>query len=255
MTATDELRALVERLRRDCPWDRAQDARSMRPYLLEECHEVLDALDGDDDARQREELGDLLFQVYFLARLAEERGAFDVDAVARGIVDKMVSRHPHVFGHGSDPGSPGDDPGSIAAWEARKARPGRSRVSGVPASLPALVRAHRVAEKVAAVGFDWPSLDGVLAKVDEEREELREAIGGGSAERVAEEYGDLLLATANLGRFLGVSAEDALRQANARFERRFRGVEARAEAAGVALGEAGMEQLEAWWQDAKRGER
>ncbi len=256
MNATDELREVVARLRRDCPWDRAQTPRSMRPYLLEECHEVLGALDEHDDARQREELGDLLFQVYFLARLAEERGAFDIEAVAQAIVDKMVSRHPHVYG-GTDEARPeaASDPGSIAAWEGRKARPGRSRVDGVPASLPALARAHRVAEKVAAVGFDWPSMDGVIEKIDEERGELAEAIAGGDPERVAAEYGDLLLATANLGRFLGVSAEDALRQANARFERRFRGVEARAEAAGVRLDGAGMETLDAWWTAAKGDER
>jgi ATP diphosphatase len=227
----------------------------MRPYLLEECHEVLDALDaGDagsgDPARVREELGDLLFQVLFLARLGEERGDYDLDSVARGIHGKMVERHPHVFGEGDRH----RDPGSIAAWENRKQKAGRSRIDGVPGSLPALVRAHRVAEKAAAVGFDWPDLAGVRSKVTEELMELDEAVASGDPARVAAEYGDVLLALANLGRFVGVAGEDALRMANARFETRFRAVEASAVAAGVPIAEAGMARLEGWWQDAKRAE-
>ncbi|MBM4365929.1 MAG: nucleoside triphosphate pyrophosphohydrolase [Deltaproteobacteria bacterium] len=249
MPDTPDLRALVARLRRDCPWDRAQDEASMRPYLLEECHEVLGALDEGDPAKLKEELGDLLFQVYFLARLAEERGEFSIEGVESAIVDKMVSRHPHVFATEAQP-----EPGGIAAWERRKARAGRSRIDGVPVSLPALVRAHRVAEKVAAVGFDWPDMRGVVDKIDEERRELAEALASGDSTRVAHEYGDLLLAASNLGRWVGVSGEDALRMANARFERRFRGVEARAAAQGVDPAEAGMERLEAWWQEAKREE-
>ncbi len=221
----------------------------MRPYLLEECHEVLGALDEGEPAKLKEELGDLLFQVYFLAQLAEERGEFSIADVERGIVDKMVTRHPHVFSKEDEA-----EPGGIAAWERRKARAGRSRIDGVPASLPALVRAHRVAEKAAAVGFDWPDMQGVVDKIDEERAELREALATGDRERVAHEYGDLLLAASNLGRWVGVAGEDALRMANARFERRFRGVESRAAAAGVDPSEAGMERLEAWWQEAKQEE-
>lgn len=245
----DRLRAIVARLRADCPWDRAQDAASMRPYLLEEAHEVLDALDAGDDAVLREELGDLLFQVFFHARLAEERGAFDLEAVLDGICAKMVRRHPHVWGDEAA----GEVAGTVGAWEARKAREraGRSRVDGVPAALPALLRAHRVAEKVAHVGFDWPDLAGVLAKVDEERAELQAALERGDPAAIRHEYGDLLLACANLGRFLGVAGEDALREANRRFEARFREVESRARAAGVPLEEAGLTRLEGWWQEAK----
>ncbi len=243
------LRALVERLRNDCPWDRAQDLRSMRPYLLEECHEVLEALDRGDLDALREELGDLLFQVYFLARLAEEQGAFDIEGAAAAVVHKMVERHPHVYGDTPATGAEG----SVGAWEARKARTRTgSRVDGVPAALPALLRAHRVGEKLAHVGFDWPDLAGVLAKVDEERAELEAAVASGDPAAIAHEYGDLLLACANVGRFLGVSGEDALREANARFERRFRAVEGHASAAGVALEAAGLERLEAWWQQVKR---
>jgi MazG family protein len=219
----------------------------MRPYLLEECHEVLAALDAADLGQLREELGDLLFQVYFLARLAEEQGAFDIEEAADGVVAKMVARHPHVYGDDRS-----EDAGTLAAWEARKASQRRaSRVDGVPASLPALLRAHRVAEKVSHVGFDWPDIAGVLAKVDEERDELHAALATGDRAAIVHEYGDLLLACANLGRFLGVSGEDALREANARFERRFRSVERSAAAAGVALEAAGLTRLEAWWQEAK----
>lgn len=228
----------------------------MRPYLLEETHEVLDALGAfeSEPGKLREELGDLLFQVYFLARLAEEQGAFDIEAVAEGIVTKMVERHPHVYGGLERPEAEATAAGTIGAWEARKAlrRKGGSRVDGVPGSLPALLRAHRVGEKVAHVGFDWPDLAGVLAKIDEERAELEEAIASGDAAAIRHEYGDVLLATASLGRFLGIAGEDALREANARFEGRFRKVEAAAAAAGVAMEAAGLDRLEAWWQEAKR---
>jgi len=221
----------------------------MRPYLLEEAYEVLEALDAADPVRLREELGDLLFQVYFHARLAEERGEFDIDVVADGVVRKMVERHPHVYGEADE-----TDAGSVGAWEARKARGrgDRSRLDGVPAQLPALLTAHRVGEKLSHVGFDWPDVAGVLAKVDEERAELEAALRAGDADAIRHEYGDLLQACAHLGRFLGVPGEDALREANTRFARRFRGVEARARKAGVALEEAGLARLEAWWQEAKR---
>lgn len=256
MSSVEALRSVVAKLRAECPWDRAQDLLSMRPYLLEETHEVLDALGAfaSEPDKLEEELGDLLFQVFFLARLAEEQGAFDIEAVAEGIVEKMVERHPHVYGGA---GSTSEEPtaaGTVGAWEARKAlrRTTGSRVDGVPASLPALLRAHRVGEKVAHVGFDWPDLAGVLAKIDEERAELEEAIASGDAAAIRHEYGDVLLATASLGRFLGIAGEDALREANARFEGRFRKVEASAAAAGVAMEQAGLDRLEAWWQEAKR---
>lgn len=219
----------------------------MRPYLLEEAYEVIDALDADDPARLKDELGDLLFQVYFHARLAEERGHFDIAGVADAIHTKMVERHPHVFGNGGD--------ATIGGWEARKAakRGGGSRVDGVPIALPALVRAHRVGEKVGAAGFDWPDREGVLTKIDEELAELREAITSGDPAAIAHEYGDILLALSSLGRHLGIAGEDALRMANLRFEGRFRGVEQRARAAGIPLEQAGAAQLDAWWNEAKRG--
>lgn len=246
---TDDLVALVARLRAECPWDRAQDLGSMRGFVLEESHELLAAIDAGSLDRVREELGDLLFQVVLLARILEESGGGGLGEVEQGIVAKLVERHPHVF-------SPGARGGSPAEWEAAKvARRGGSRLDGVPTTLPALLRAHRVAEKAAAVGFDWPDLDGVVGKVDEERAELGEALSRGDLPHARQEYGDLLLAMANLGRFLGVTGEDALREANAKFERRFRGVEALAAESGTPLEEAGMERLEGWWQETKRRER
>lgn len=266
------LRRLIARLRRDCAWDRAQTLRSMRPYLLEEAYEVLDALDADDPAALNEELGDLLFQVEFLAQLlSEEHPGLSIDSVARGVAQKMIERHPHVFAAGTQPdhvlaavAPVGELPqpevdaargaSDLAAWEARKAasRPaGRSRVDGVPAALPSLLRAHRVGEKLAHVGFDWTDVHGVLAKLDEERAELAEAIASGNAAAIVHEYGDVLLAAASLGRFLGVPGEDALRQANERFEGRFRVVERLAAEQGVRLEDAGAERLDALWRAAK----
>lgn len=221
----------------------------MRPYLMEEAFEALDALDGGADPQIEEELGDLLFQVLFHARLGEERGAFDLDSVARGITTKMIERHPHVFADPSLPGGPG-------VWEARKAAraAGRSRIEGVPRGLPALQRAHRVGEKVAHVGFDWPDIDGVWAKIAEEQAELHEAVASGDRAAIVHEYGDLLLSLASLGRFLGVSGEDALREANTRFERRFRRVESQAAQAGVPMEQVSPEQLDVWWTHAKTEE-
>lgn len=252
----DQLRNLVARLRQDCPWDRRQTRASMRAYFIEEFHEVLDALDRGEPGAIQEELGDLLFQIFFHARLEEEAGRSDIDAVAAGITQKMIVRHPHVFG---DPALPPEDrAGGPAAWEARKAAAlaaGASRLDTIPASLPALLRAHKVGKKMANVGFDWPDIRGVFDKLDEERQELHEAIASGDPAAIAQEYGDLLLTMASLGRHLDVCGEDALREANARFEGRFRRVESLAAAAGVTMEEAGLERLEAFYQQAKQQAR
>ena len=218
-------------------------------YLAEEAAEALDAIDRGDPADVREELGDLLFQIVLIARMYEDRGEFTFDDVARGITDKMKERHPNIYAGGSPDGE-----GSHALWERRKARAGRSRIDGVPVGLPALLRAHRVAEKAAGVGFEWPDLGGVMAKVDEERLELAEALQSADPDQIAHEYGDLLLALANVGRYVGVAGEDALRMANSRFEHRFRGVEAHAAAAGIEPADAGLDQLERWWQMVKAAE-
>jgi MazG family protein len=247
MSAFDELAAIVARLRGPggCPWDTAQDPRTMRPYLLEETYEVLDAIESGDPARLREELGDLLFNVVMLAQMAQDAGWFRVDEVPAGIKDKMIERHPHVFGGASG--------GSIADWEQRKATVERGRLDGVPRMLPALLRAHRQGEKAAAVGFDWDDAAGVLAKVHEEIAELEAELG--DAQRAEEELGDLLMAVASLGRKLGVPPESALQNANDRFRSRFQEMERLAAAQGAELSSLDAAALDALWEEAKRSER
>lgn len=219
----DRLVAIVARLRGEggCPWDRAQTPESLRPYVLEEAYEVLDAIDRGDVPDLKKELGDVLFQIVLLAQMAKEAGWFELSDVLEAINHKMVVRHPHVFDptHQSD-GNEGD----VSAWEARKAkqRAGGSALDGVPGSLPALLRAHRISEKAGVVGFDWPDVAGVRAKIGEELEELDEAIASGDEAAITEELGDLLFAMVNLGRHLPVGTEEALRAATAKFERRFR---------------------------------
>ena len=252
-TPVADLIAIVQLLRgpEGCPWDRAQTPESMRPYLVEETYEVLDAIESGDEQALCGELGDLLFQIVMLAEMARQRDAFDMDEVARGIHRKMVERHPHVF----DPDHQEEDPGSVGAWEARKAAtrgPDTSMLDGIPTALPALVRAHRVGEKVSRVGFDWPDLEGVRAKVDEEMGELDEALAEEDAAAVRAEYGDLLLSVANMGRFLGIGPEEALREANARFDGRFRMVEELARSRAKSLLELEPAALEALWQEAKK---
>jgi len=249
----DELVSVVARLRGEggCPWDRAQTLASFRLYVIEEAYEVVEAIDRGDLPDLRKELGDVLFQVVMLARMAEEQGAFALDDVLAGIVRKMIERHPHVF----DPNHVAvRNEGSVEAWEMRKTRERRkgSALDGVPDALPALLRAHRVSEKAGAVGFDWPDVPAVRAKVGEELAELDQAIASGDAERIGDELGDLLFAIVNLGRHLPVSAEDALRRATRKFETRFRRVEQRLAAAGRTVHDADLDELEAHWQATKQ---
>jgi MazG family protein len=245
------LRDTIARLRGDggCPWDRAQTERTMQPYVLEEAHEVVEAIDRGDDEALRKEIGDLLFVTAMIARIAEERGAFDVDDAAAASAGKMISRHPHVFGGEGDGGT-------MRHWEGqkRKERPDGSSLDGVPTTLPALLRAHRVGEKASGVGFDWPDRHGVRTKVDEELAELDAAIASGDSQAIDEELGDVLFTMTNLGRHLGVPAEDALRRATAKFERRFRAVEAMARREGQRLEAMSAEALDAWWRAAKAEE-
>jgi len=245
-----ELVDLVARLRGSdgCPWDRAQTLTTMRPHLIEEAHEVLEAVDAGDDVALEEELGDLLFNVLLLVRIAEDEQRTTLDRVADRIHAKMVRRHPHVFGDGSVDGP------SLARWEAVKAAeksPDRSRLDGIPLAAPALMRAHRQGQKAAGVGFDWPDVGGVLDKVDEELAELREAIAGGDTSEVEWELGDLLLSLASLGRHTRTPAEDALRMAIRRFDRRFREMEAAAQRSGEALEALDSAALEQHWNAAK----
>ncbi len=259
MSALHDLLSLMARLRdplQGCPWDLKQDFHSIAPYTLEEAYEVADAIEREDMADLRDELGDLLFQVVFHARMAQEQGAFDFEDVARGIHDKMVRRHPHVFGDDASRAAP------PPSWEALKAEERRGRrdeddsaLAHVPATLPGLTRAAKLTRRAARVGFDWPDADGVIAKVREEIAELEEARTSGSQQEQEEEFGDLLFACANLGRHLGVDPERALRRANAKFERRFRSMETAVRAGEGELSGTDMAAKEAAWERAKQRER
>lgn len=250
--AFEALVGIVERLRGPggCPWDQAQTPASVRPYVLEEAYEVLDAIDGGCPAALRKELGDLLFQVVLLAQMAREDDAYDIRDVLGDIADKMVRRHPHVFD--ADHAVQGDE-GEIASWEARKAkeREGRSALDGVPRALPALLRAHRVSEKASQVGFDWPDVAGVRAKLDEEVAELDQALASGDPGAIEEELGDVLFTLVNLGRFLPTPAEDALRAATDRFAGRFQALEAHLAAQGRSVHDTPPDALEEVWRAMK----
>ncbi len=240
-----------------CPWDREQTLKTLTPYLLEETHEVIEAIESGDVQHHKEELGDLLFQVVFQSRIAREEGKFDFAQVCDGIADKLTRRHPHVFADVEVSGSKE----VIRNWEKIKAeerkekgQTARSAIGGVPVSLPALVRGERLTEKAAAVGFDWADARSVLAKVREELEELEDAMQAGRHEEVDHELGDLLFALANLGRWVKVHPEEALRGALRRFESRFHFIEAQLAARGKSPRESNLEEMDALWNEAKERE-
>jgi len=257
--SVERLLAIMTRLRgpAGCPWDREQSLETLRPYVLEETYEVLEAIDAGDVSAHREELGDLLLQIVFQAELRREAGAFEFADVADAISDKLVSRHPHVFGDSNVK----DSEGVLRQWaelkreEKRKKGGGRSALEGVPREMPALARADRLTEKASRVGFDWPDAGGARAKVAEELAELDAAIAGGRRDEIEHELGDALFALANLARKLGVAPEEALRATVGRFIRRFSHVEARLEAQGIPPGGASLEQMDLLWDEAKDLER
>lgn len=255
MDSIKKLLEVMARLRdpqEGCPWDLEQDFSTIAPYTIEEAYEVADAIAREDWAELNDELGDLLFQVVFYARMAEERGLFDFEDVARTISDKMVRRHPHVFGN-AEQRAAGHETGSWARIKAeeRARHEDQSALGGVATALPALKRAQKLGKRAAGVGFDWPDGDGVRAKIREELGELDDAVAGGAEEHVAEEFGDLLFAMVNLARHMGVDAETALAGANAKFERRFRNMEQAIGDKGSAIAEMALEALESEWQAAK----
>jgi len=240
-----------------CPWDREQSLESLRKYVLEEACEVIDAIDSGSRAALREELGDLLLQVVFQAELARREGSFAIDDVVEGIVDKLVRRHPHVFGNLS--AKDADD--VLRNWEKLKAQEKGQRgvLGGVPRSMPALTRAQRIGEKVSRVGFDWEDARGSRAKVAEEIAELDRAIDLGEPGSIEDEMGDVLFALVNLSRHLGLDAEGALRRTIDKFTTRFAHVERRVRAEHGGWGEAGggerhlsLETLDRYWEEAKR---
>ena len=262
MSDTDRLQrllAIMARLRdpaRGCPWDREQDFASIAPYTIEEAYEVAEAIAENDMAALRDELGDLLFQVVFHARMAEEQGAFAFADVAEAIADKMLRRHPHVFGDAAI----ADAAAQTAAWEEHKAkergarhadRP-QSALDGVGLALPALTRAEKIQKRAARVGFDWPEAAPIFAKIDEEIGELRAELASGTKARIADELGDLLFAVANLARHLEVDPETALRNATRKFERRFRRVETLLAETGRTPADSTLDEMEAQWRRAKR---
>lgn len=243
---------LVERLRRECPWDRKQTPQSLRTYLLEECYEVLDAIDSGEPAALADELGDLLFQVFFLSRIAEDRGWFSIDDVAGRITRKMVERHPHVFA-----GTSASDADDVRrGWERRKERTSTSKdpLGSLPASLPALASAYRMTSRAADLGFDWERDSDVAAKIEEELAEWREAERAGDPEAEEKEIGDLLFSIVNLARRREIDPESALRRAQARFRGRFAKVAERARESGRAVGDVSASELDAYWEAAKAEE-
>jgi MazG family protein len=237
-----------------CPWDLQQDFHSIAPYTLEEAYEVVDAIEQGDGGALKEELGDLLFQVVFHAQMAQEVGWFDFNAVVAGICEKMVRRHPHVFGGERIATAEAQ----TDAWELHKeSERGRqaSVLDGVPLALPALTRADKLQRRASRVGFDWPSIHGVSDKVEEELQELcGEIQGNAGADALMDEAGDLLFAAVNLVRHAGIDPEAALRQGNRKFSRRFRKVEEFCEAAGKTVAETDLDTLDSYWDKVKEQE-
>lgn len=261
----ERLVAIMERLRspEGCPWDREQTSTTLRPYVIEEAYEVVQALDDGDPGALCEELGDLLLQVVFHAQIASERGEFDIGDVCDAISDKLIRRHPHVFGDARVEGSAG----VLANWERIKANEkGRAEPSildDIPAHLPSLLRAYKLQQRAARVGFDWPDVRGALAKVHEELGEFNEALAAagdppghveraGADPRVAEELGDLLFALVNVSRFLGIDPEVALFATTRKFTQRFAEVEAGAKSEGRSMEDMSLAEMDAYWEKAKR---
>ena len=255
---------LVERLRGEngCPWDKEQTRESLKPMLIEEAYEVLDALDGASPAELKEELGDLLFQVIFHAQIAREKEEFHLADIIDRLHEKMLRRHPHVFGE-ADLKTSQD---VLKNWEDIKAAEKgvessyqsdseKSLLDGIPARLPALHQAFQMTAKAARVGFDWSQLEDILAKLREETTELLEAHKRQDVQRLADEVGDLLFVAVNVARFLGIDPETALRRSNKKFNRRFRYLESRIKSQGRALKDVSLQEMDALWEEAKKSER
>jgi tetrapyrrole methylase family protein/MazG family protein len=260
MTAPiDRLLDIMATLRSEngCPWDREQDLTTLKPYLIEEAYEVLDAIDRGDVNQHKEELGDLLLQVVFQSQITMEDGQFAFDDVVNAISDKLVRRHPHVFGDLAVSGS--DE--VLRNWDAikreEKAEAGKSEsvLDSVPRALPALMRAHELQKRAARVGFDWPDAADVLPCLDEELAEVKEAVASGDAPAVAEELGDLLFAVVNFARKKGLRSEELLQDANMKFSQRFHEVEAKASARGLDMNSMNLEELDTLWDEVKAESR
>ena len=247
--------ALMAKLRgpEGCPWDRKQTTESLKPFLIEECYEVIDALDEGSPDKVKEELGDLLFQIVFHARIAEEQGQFTIQDVIAANVEKMTRRHPHVFGDARL----NTAQEVLANWEEiKKKEKGyeerKSILEGIPRRLPSLLRAHSIQERAARVGFDWNRIDEALPKLDEEIAEFKESLKSKDAAGIEEELGDIFFMLVNLSRFLGVNPEDALRKTIGKFIRRFRHIEEQAVKTGRSLNDMTLNEMEQLWQESKK---
>lgn len=244
---------IMRRLRQPdgCPWDREQTLKTLKAYVIEEAYEVIEAVDSGRPELLREELGDLLLQVLFQAQIMDEDGVFDAADVCQALVDKLVARHPHVFGDVENNGSTGD---VLKRWEGFKKKAGRGLLDGVPSNLPALLMAMRISDKAGNVGFEWPEPAGALEKLHEEVNELQEAFDSGDDRRLEEELGDVLFAAANLARMKKINPEDALRGCLERFRARFKSMELALAAEGKGVSEAPMKRLDELWELAKEAE-
>ncbi|MGH7830752.1 MAG: nucleoside triphosphate pyrophosphohydrolase [Candidatus Binatia bacterium] len=265
----DELAQLIARLRSSdgCPWDRAQTHESLKTNLLEESYEVLEAIDQGGADRLREELGDLLLQILFHAQIAAEAGEFTIDDVIEKLQEKLVARHPHVFGDLKGEASPRNADEVVARWEKIKQEERRQKghegsvLDGVPKTLPALMAAAELQGRAARAGFEWPGIEPVIEKLEEEIRELQEArtapdqTDAERQVRVEAEFGDVLLALVNLARFLKLSPEEALRKASARFTERFRYIEEQATRSGRKLQEVPLQEMDGWWEEVKKAEK
>ena len=247
----DELLAVMKRLRVECPWDREQTNDSIKAHTIEEAYEVVEAIDHGNDEELKSELGDLLLHVVFHSRIAEDEGRFSIDDVLRAIIDKLVRRHPHIFGDVEVNGS-GD---VLKDWEQIKMEEGReSVIDGLPATLPALLKAHRMQDKAAKIGFDWEKRDDVWNKVREEIEELHAAAERKDKDEMENEVGDVLFSIVNYCRFIDVNPENALRRTIQKFDRRFRHVEKRLKEEGRSPREATLDEMDVYWDEAKSRE-
>jgi tetrapyrrole methylase family protein / MazG family protein len=253
----DDLVRLMTTLRgpEGCPWDRKQTLPDLKPFVIEEAYEVVDAIDRDDRSALLEEVGDLLLEAVFIAEITREEGSFDVYDSITAIHDKLVRRHPHVFGDAEA----ADAEQVLVNWEKLKSEErkaeNKSVLSGVPQSLPALLKAARLTEKASRVGFDWRRTEDVFAKLDEEIAELREAVDSGDSERIHDELGDLLFTVANIARKVEVNAEEALQSTNRKFMRRFESMEASVHGNGKNLDQLDLEEMDRLWDEAKAAER
>lgn len=251
----DEFQKLIDimaKLRSEdgCPWDKEQTKESLKPYLIEETHEVLEAIDEDNPAKFKEELGDLLFQIVFHCQLASEKGDFSISEVIQGISEKITGRHPHVFGN-----TRFESAEEVKRrWHERKIEEGKFRESlldGVPKSLPSLLRSQRLQSRASRSGLDWEKIDEVLKKVDEELAELRDAVSRGMKKEIEDELGDVIFVLVNVSRFAGINAEEALKKTTNKFIGRFRYIEKKAAEAGQNLSEMTLEEMDSLWDEAK----